>query len=403
MKKHAFVLAFSAALLASCGGGGGIGPGPGVIPPPVATSPTVTTQAVFTNLSFSQPVALKQAPGDSSRWFVLEKNGVVRVFANDQNTTSPTVFLDISAQVNPAGEGGLLGIAFHSNFPVTPEVFVSYTRTGVGTPLTSVVSRFLSTDTGQTLNAATEEIILTISQPFDNHNGGDISFGPDGFLYLGVGDGGDSGDPEDNGQDTNNLLGTIVRVDVTGGSPYAIPAGNPFEANAVCTGGSGVAPCPEIYAWGLRNPWRMSFDAVTSRLWTGDVGQDAWEEIDVVLAGENYGWNVREGDNCFNPPSGCADTFAAPIAEYDHSQGQSVTGGYVYRGTAIPDLVGWYVFGDFVSGRLFGIPQDSADGVVVDVFDDTGLQIVSFAEDTNGEIFLLNFGAGTIFQVVDAP
>lgn len=399
MKRRFAILSVTMTLVAGCGGGGG-GPPVVAVPPPVAATPTITTQPVFTNLTFDQPVALLQAPGDSSFWFVVEKNGVVRVFANDPNTSSSSAFLDISALVNASGEGGLLGMAFHPNFPVTPEAFVSYTRSG--SPLVSYVSRFYSTDSGQTLDAASEEVILTVSQPATNHNGGDLAFGPDGFLYVGFGDGGGSGDPNGNGQNTATLMGAIARLDVEGGSPYGIPAGNPFEANAVCTGGSGVESCPEIYAWGLRNPWRFSFDAITSKLWVGDVGQGDWEEIDVITAGANYGWNVREGAHCFNPASGCANTFVEPISEYDHSFGRSITGGRVYRGTAIPDLGAWYVFGDFTSGRLFGIREDSVVGTSPEVFRETGLQIVSFAEDTDGEIYVLNFG-GTIHQVVDAP
>ncbi len=398
MKQRFCILGFSIVMIAGCGGGSGLSVVAG--PPPVAATPTITTQPVFTNLTFNQPVALIQPPGDSSRWFVVEKSGIIWVFTNDQNTSSASIFLDIRALVNASGEGGLLGLAFHPNFPVTPEVFVSYTRSGA--PLESYVSRFLSTDSGQTLNAATEEVILTVDQPATNHNGGDVAFGPDGYLYVGFGDGGGSGDQFGNGQNTNTLMGAIVRVDVEGGSPYAIPAGNPFETNAVCTGGSGADNCPEIFAWGLRNPWRFSFDRVTSKLWAGDVGQGDWEEIDVIAAGSNYGWNVREGAHCFNPANGCADTFVEPIAEYDHGLGRSITGGFVYRGAGISDLGGWYVFGDFSSGRLFGIPETSPTGAAPEVFAETGLQIVSFAQDTDGELYVLNF-VGTIHKIVDAP
>lgn len=401
MKRELIISVLSVALISGCGGGGGDAELPAPTGPgPVGTAPTITTQAVFANLSFTQPVALMQAPADSTRWFVVEKAGLVRVFANDQNTASASIFLDIRSLVNATGEGGLLGLAFHPNFPVTPEAFVSYTRSGA--PLVSYVSRFLSTDSGQTLNAATEEVILTVDQPATNHNGGNVSFGPDGFLYAGFGDGGGSGDPDGNGQDTNTLMGAIVRLDVEGGSPYGIPAGNPFEANAVCTGGSGVDDCPEIFAWGLRNPWRFSFDTVTSKLWAGDVGQGNWEEVDVITAGGNYGWNVREGAHCFNPGTGCANSFIEPVSEYDHGLGGSITGGLVYRGTAISELAGWYLFGDFTSGRLFGVPEGSAAGIVPEIFAETGLQIVSFGQDTDGEIYVLNF-VGTIHQIVDAP
>jgi len=401
--KRRYWLAWVSAILSACGGssGGTVVP-PLTQPPPPATVPEIVTERVFTQLSFDQPVALKQAPGDSTRWFVVEKNGFVRVFANNANASSSSVFLDISGVVDSRGEGGLLGIAFHPGFPTTPEVFVSYTRSGA--PLVSYVSRFFSADAGQTLAAASEEVILTVLQDQINHNGGDVSFGPDGNLYIGFGDGGGAGDPLERAQDTSNLHGSLVRVDVDSSAPYAIPAGNPFSMNAVCTQGFGAAPCPEIYAWGLRNPWRFSFDSSTGKLWAGDVGQGTWEEIDLISVGENYGWNDREGAHCFDPATGCADNFTNPITEYDHSMGdRSVTGGYVYRGSAAPDLQGWYVFGDFVSGRIFAIPENSQPGVVPAQLLDTDLSIVSFARDNDGELYVLDFGVGTIHEVRAAP
>ncbi len=400
-----WMLAAVPLFLTACGGGGGGGGGaPPVGPPapPPTSSPQITVSQVFTSLpAFIQPTVLKQAPGDDTRWFVGEKRGVIRVFANNPSSSSASDFLDISALTNPSGEGGLLGIAFHPNFPVTPEVYVSYTRSGA--PLESHVSRFRSTDGGQTLLDGSEEVIFTVLQPENNHNGGDIAFGPDGFLYASFGDGGGGGDPLEYGQDDTNLHGTIVRIDVNGVAPYEIPADNPNEGNAFCTQGFGGAPCPEIFAWGLRNPWRMSFDRSTGMLWTGDVGQGAWEEIDVIVNDGNYGWNDREGAHCFDPPSGCADTFIEPVAEYGRSLGASVTGGYVYRGTAIADLVGRYVYGDFVSGRIFATPQDAMPTVTSEELLDTSNSIVAFAEDVSGELYFLDYNAGTIHQVQDAP
>ena len=395
-------LVLGAFALAGCGGGGnGSGSSAVPSPPPGATLPTISTDAVFTNLSFNQPLAIMQAPGDPNRWFVVEKGGFVRVFANDQKTSSASVFLDISAVANSAGEGGLLGLVFDPDFPVVPEVYVSYTRSGA--PLISYVSRFTSIDGGLTLVAASEEVVLMVDQPATNHNGGDIAFGPDGYLYIGFGDGGGSDDQYANGQNTNTLMGAIVRLDIDGGSPYGIPVGNPFEANPVCTGGSGMNPCPEIYAWGLRNPWRFSFDEVTAKLWAADVGQGAWEEVDVIVEGGNYGWNVREGAHCFSPASGCADTFIEPITEYDHGQGRSITGGFVYRGPTITELVGWYVFGDFGSGRLFAVPEASTTATAATVLTETGAQIVSFGQGDDGEIYFLDFSSGSIRKIVDAP
>ena len=386
--------------LAACGGGGEFSPTI-VDPPGSGSPPAIATQRVFDQLSFTQPLALLQAPGDSNRWFVVERAGVIRSFANNPNSSTSVIFLDIRGSVSSgASEAGLLGVAFHPSFPATPEVFVSYTRTG--SPLVSYISRFFSTDNGVTLNAGVEEVILTVLQSDTNHNGGNLVFGPFGDLYIGFGDGGGAGDPGGNGQDPTNLLGSFVRIDVDSGAPYAVPAGNPFAASAPCVQGFGNAPCPEIFAWGLRNPWRFSFDAVTGKLWVGDVGQGEWEEIDVIEAGENYGWNVREGAHCFNPPNGCATTFTDPITEYDHSLGASITGGYVYRGSAIPDLVGWYVFADFISGRLFAIPEDSMAGVTPVELSATGLSIASLGEATDGELYIVHYG-GTIHQITAAP
>ncbi len=398
-----------ALLVSACGGSGGDGPSVSPPPPPspppaIDVEPTIAVAQVFPLLTFNGLVSLQQAPIDATRWFAVEQSGTIRAFANDNEATGTLVFLDISAQVIAGGERGLLGMAFHPDFPTTPEVYVSYT----GQPdLTSYVSRFSSTDGGQTLDAASEEVILSVPQDFSNHNGGNIVFGPDGYLYIGFGDGGSGGDPLERAQDTTNLLGTMVRIDVDGGAPYAIPSadpGNPFATNPTCpqgfTGGGG--DCPEIFAWGLRNPWRFSFDRQSGDLWVGDVGQNQWEEIDLVTAGGDYGWNDREGAHCFDPPTGCATDSIDPVTEYDHSLGASVTGGFVYRGSMVPDLAGWYVFGDFISGRLFAIPADSPAGTAPEVLLETGLSIASFGESLDGELFVLDYG-GSIHQVVAAP
>ena len=399
--------------LSACGGGADtvatVPPPPPPPPPPPAAAPTATVQQVFTALQpFTQPVAMTQAPGDPTRWFAVEQSGVIRVFANDPNVSVSSVFLDIAVQVDSNfGESGLLGIAFHPAWPGTPEVYVSYTVTGSGAnnPLVSRISRFSSIDGGQTLLAASEEIILEILQPFGNHNGGDLHFGPDTFLYASFGDGGSGGDPQDNAQNQANLLGTMLRLNVDGAAPYEIPADNPNVVNALalCTRGFGFAACPEIYAWGLRNPWRFSFDSLTGALWAGDVGQGAWEEVDRIELGGNYGWRVREGAHCFNPSSGCSTAFDDPITEYGRGLGASITGGYVYRGAAIADLVGWYVFADFISGRIFAVPANSQPTIVPTELDDTSLQFSAFAEDSNGEIYVLHYTGGTIHQLIVAP
>ena len=406
-----WVAAF-ALLVSACGGGSGNGatqaPSP-PLPPPPAVAPQVALQQVFANLApaLAAPVSLQQAPGDATRWFVVEKAGTVRAFANDNDATVTLEFLDISNRVNSEfNEAGLLGMAFHPAFPEVPYVYVSYTRTG--SPLVSYLSRFTTPDGGATLDAGSELQILTVPQDFSNHNGGNIVFGPDGYLYIGFGDGGSGGDPLDRAQDNTNLLGTMVRIDVDGGNPYAIPAadpGNPFVANPTCPLGFTVGgeECPEIFAWGLRNPWRFSFDRQTGDLWVGDVGQNAWEEIDVVTAGGDYGWDDREGAHCFEPQTGCITDSIDPVTEYDRSLGASVTGGFVYRGSAVPDLVGWYVFGDFISGRLFAIPADSVAGTEPDVLlENTGLGIAAFGEAVDGELFVVNY-FGSIHQLVSAP
>lgn len=399
-------------LLAACGGSSGGSVAPPAAPPPPPPPPaalSIDVQRVFPNLSFASPVSMVQAPGIPDAWYVVEKSGVVRVFDNDQAANASSVFVDISARVNDVpNEAGLLGIAFHPGFPSTPEVFLSYTASG-GT-LTSTVSRFQLDGTGTALDPASEEVLFTIVQPNTNHNGGDLAFGPDGNLYASFGDGGGGGDPGGNGQNTANLLGTIVRIYVDGLSPYEIPADNPFVSADFCTvaPNNGV-PCPEIFAWGLRNPWRFSFDSATGNLWIGDVGQGAWEEVDRIDASQvasdrNFGWNVREGAHCYPPSTAnCATTFIDPVTEYDRSLGQSITGGYVYRGSAISGLAGQYVFADFVQGRIFAVSADAQPTSVADELLDTSLQISTFAEDADGELYVINYGDGTIHQIVAGP
>lgn len=393
-----------ALLVAGCGGSSGDGPGvsPPPPPPPPPAAPRIDIAEVFTQVSLAQPLVLVQAPGDGSRWFAAERAGVIRVFDNEPGANSAGVFLDIRSQVSAVGEGGLLGMAFHPSFPATPEVYVSYTAPD--SQLISVVSRFRSADNGATLDPGSEEPLMLVPQPQTNHNGGNIAFGPDGYLYVGFGDGGGSGDPGDNAQNLSNVLGAMLRIDVDGQTLYSIPPDNPFAHPDLCPQGfGGPEPCPEIWAYGLRNPWRFSFDSATGDLWLGDVGQNAWEEVDVIVAGGDYGWDDREGAHCFEPPSGCITDSIDPVTEYDRSLGNSITGGYVYRGSAIPDLAGWYVFGDFGSGRVFGIPADGTPPVEPEVFLETDLSIVTFATDVDGELYLADIATGRIFQVVAAP
>jgi glucose/arabinose dehydrogenase len=213
----------------------------------------------------------------------------------------------------------------------------------------SKISRLPSLDDGLTLNAASHEVLITLGQPFSNHNGGHVVFGPDGYLYAGFGDGGSSGDPGERAQNTAILQGTVLRIDVDGGTPYGIPQDNPFALNPLCSNGEGLSACPEIFAWGLRNPWRFSFDVGTGDLWLADVGQRDYEEVDIIEAGGNYGWRCREGAHDYDTTGLCPDGLIDPVLEYDHDEGESITGGFVYRGTAIPELLGRYVFADYVN------------------------------------------------------
>ncbi|MFK7886236.1 MAG: sorbosone dehydrogenase family protein [Gammaproteobacteria bacterium] len=390
------------ALLCACGGGGsssGIGvPTPPPVPPPVAVS--IGVESAFPSLTFSEPLAALQAPGDPSRWFVVERTGQVWVFDNDPIVTQREIFVDLGPLLfDRAPEAGLLGMAFHPNFAQNGQVFFSYTRPGA--PLESVVSRVLSLNGGASLDLTTETMVLTVLQDFANHNGGHIVFGPDGFLYAGFGDGGSSNDPNDRAQTQTTLMGKLLRIDVDQGAPYAIPQDNPFAANARCVQGFGGASCPEIFALGLRNPWRFSFDRTNGELWLGDVGQGRFEEINRIELGDNLGWRIREGANCQTPANGCQTAgLKDPVHEYGRDVGNSVTGGYVYRGTVLPDLQGRYVFGDFASGRLFALPPAPVAGTEAIELLDTSFNISSFAEGIDGELLLLDYTSGQLHSIV---
>jgi len=370
-------------------------------PEPPGEPPAIAVDPVFTQLAFDQPLAMMQPPGDSTRWFIVEKAGIVREFPNeaDASLSDVLVFADLTDRVDSSpAEGGLLGMAFHPDFAANGEVYLSYTRSVAG--LESVVSRFVVDTTSGALDVASEEILLTVPQFAGNHNGGNVVFGPDDFLYIGFGDGGGSGDPQENGQDTTNVLAAILRIDVDSATPYAIPADNPFAGNTECPQGTGTLDCPEIFAWGFRNPWRFSFDRQTDELWVADVGQNAWEEVDRVEISENYGWDEREGAHCFEPATNCSTDSVDPITEYGHDVGGSITGGYVYRGGDIPALRGFYLFGDFISGRIWTISADSQQGVLPDELIDTNLGIASFAESNDGEIYVLDISGGRIHRIV---
>ena len=344
-------------------------------------------EKAFPNLRFSRPVDF-QAPNDgTNRIFVVEQAGLIKVFPNDRDVQTAGIFLDIRKRVDArANEMGLLGLAFHPDFKNNGLFFVNYTASN---PRRTIVSKFQAPSPGADKADPDSEVqILVINQPYSNHNGGQLAFGPDGYLYIALGDGGAAGDPQGHGQNPATLLGAILRIDVnnpTGGLPYSIPDDNPFAGNT-----EGIKE--EIYAYGLRNPWRFSFDPQTGWLWAADVGQDAREEINLIESGKNYGWNIMEGSLCFSPPTGCNKTgLELPIWEYDHTQGHSITGGYVYRGKNVPELYGKYIYADFISGNIWALQYDGKNPPKNELLLASGLNISSFGVDSNYELYICAF------------
>ena len=330
---------------------------------------------------FSKPVFLTASPDHTDRLFVVEQDGRIVILTAGQPKHTP--FLDIAERLATGGERGLLGLAFHPRYSSNGRFLVNYTRAKDGA--TVVAEYRVSSDPDRA--DPHETIRLVISQPYSNHNGGMIAFGPDALLYIGMGDGGAGGDPENRAQHRESLLGKFLRIDVEGPPPYRIPPDNPFV---------GQQGHPEIFALGLRNPWRFSFDRRTGELWAGDVGQNRWEEIDVIAKGKNYGWRLLEGGHCFNPTTNCelAQSVVPPVTEYGHDQGRcSVIGGYVYRGKRLPLLEGVYVFGDFCTGEIWGYREGQTTRLL-----DTDLQITSFGEDRDGELYVIGY-QGKIFQI----
>jgi glucose/arabinose dehydrogenase len=321
----------------------------------------------------------------------LEREGTILVFENSVATNTTSLFLDLRDRVYSAGgEEGLLGLAFHPNYIANGYFYVDYVAAN---PLRTVIARF-KVDSGNPVqgNISSEYILLQISQPFDNHKGGQLAFGSDGYLYIAMGDGGSGGDPYNNAQNLTRLLGKILRIDIdhtSTGLNYSIPTNNPFAGNI-----KGYRE--EIYAYGLRNPWRFSFDPATGRMWAGDVGQDTWEEIDIIQKGKNYGWNIMEGNHSYPPGTMGfnASGLEPPILEYNHSIGEAITGGFVYRGTRIPDLVGKYVYGDFETGIVWSLQYNAPTIKVNSQLLDTGLLISSFGVDQNNELYVCDLNGG---------
>jgi glucose/arabinose dehydrogenase len=350
----------------------------------------IELEPIATNLD--QPVAITHAGDSSGRLFITLKGGQIVIY--DGSDVVATPFLDISALVSNASEQGLLSVAFHPDYAANGFFFVDYTNTNGDT----VIARYSVSADADRADPGSAQILLTIAQPFQNHNGGQLQFGPDGYLYIGMGDGGSGGDPQDNGQNLGTLLGKILRIDVDGGTPYAVPADNPFIGNPTAQ--------PEIWALGLRNPWRFSFDRITGDMFIADVGQSSWEEVDFQTAaspgGENYGWRRMEGTHCFNPASNCNDgTLTLPILEYSHSFGCSITGGYRYRGARYPDLEGVYFYADYCSGRIWGAHEDQGGVWVTEELMATNLQITTFGEDEDGEVYLAHFASpdGAVYRI----
>lgn len=350
-------------------------------------------EVAFPNLSFDKMVYLTHANDGTDRLFVLLQPGVILVFGNKESVPSASVFLDISEKVNDEGaEEGLLGLAFDPDFKKNGYFYVYYSAFP---PRRSVISRLsVSASDLNKANPGSELIIMEVAQPYPNHNGGMIEFGPDHYLYIGLGDGGSGGDPHGHGQNRATLLGSILRIDVSKSSReerYRIPADNPFVGKGDFKG--------EIWAYGLRNPWRFSFDRLTGLLWAADVGQNEIEEVDIIEKGGNYGWNIMEGSKCFPPSvSNCNRTgLKLPIAEYSHKDGCSVTGGYVYRGNRLASLYGAYVYGDFCSGKVWALRYDGSKVTEHIELIDLELQISSFGEDERGEVYILSYN-GKIYR-----
>jgi glucose/arabinose dehydrogenase len=385
--------------VAACGGSGSSpSPVPSGTPTPVACegTPVAGVPALTAHLLASglrSPLDLQAAPGDRERLYVVEQGGTIRVLRN--GALQAGAFLDISGRISSGGERGLLGLTFHPQFATNRRFFVNYTDPSGDTH----VAEFRATSADQA-DPASERLLLTVEQPFANHNGGGLAFDRAGRLLIGLGDGGSGGDPLGNGQNLATPLGKLLRVDVDSASPYAIPADNPFAGQAGAR--------PEIWAYGLRNPYRFSVDRATGDLYIGDVGQSRVEEVDFASAsaggGQNYGWNVTEGSQCYRPSSGCDRTgITFPVYEYSHSDGCSITGGVVYRGCRMPDLAGTYFFGDYCSGFVRSLRVSA--GLATEVREWTGLSgidsVTAFGIDAQGEVYVVDYD-GEVYRLEPA-
>ncbi|MEO5616501.1 MAG: PQQ-dependent sugar dehydrogenase [Candidatus Eisenbacteria bacterium] len=390
LRRHVPLLLLAPLLLPGCGGRRSSSGG-GVVGPPAVAS--LRLEPVASGFDF--PVLLLAPPADTSRLFIVEKGGTVRIIKN--GAVLAASFLDIQRLVSTQPEQGLLGMAFEPDYSTSGRFIISYTNTSGDT---RIVRYHVSSDP-DVAHPAADEVLLAVDQPAENHNGGMLAFGPDGMLWIGLGDGGGGNDTYDNGQSKDDLLGSMLRIDVSGASGYTIPAGNPYSA----------PDRPELWNIGLRNPWRWSFDRLTGDLYIGDVGQGTWEEIDVAPAatgrapGANYGWPIMEGEACLPPGTGCATAgLTFPVLDYPHNGACSVTGGYVYRGSRLAGVEGTYFYADFCghwvrSFRLMGVsPTEQTSWPALD----PGSEITSFGEDARGELYVLS-ADGSVNRIVAAP
>jgi len=367
-----------------------------------AAAQNVVLTNAFPNLTFRRPILLTHGGDQTDRVFVVRQDGFVHVLPNDSSVTSAPVFLDISRRLSSGGgEEGLLGLAFPPDFGSSQTFYVNYTATSPHQTngIKTVVARYkVSAADPNMADTSSEEKLLEVEQPFRNHNGGMLAFGPDSNLYIALGDGGSGNDPNNNGQSLTTLLGKILRIDVRTTSGYSIPSDNPFVGGA--SGGKG-----EIWAYGLRNPWRFSFDPVTGQLWAADVGQGAREEVDIIIRGGNYGWKIMEGSIC-RPGGGLCDPtgLILPVKDYARGLGSSITGGYVYRGSRVQELQGAYVYGDFGSGNIFLLRYEGGNVTADSVLLPGSFAISSFGVDEQSELYVVEYGeGGRIMKIVRNP
>lgn len=357
----------------------------------------VILEDAFPGVEVNSLLGMEVSDDNSSYVYLVSRSAEIYRVDTEADSYEQELWLDISDRTVSGGERGLLGLAFHPDFPENNTFYVNYTAPN---PLRTVISRFtVDIDGGLQADPDSEEVLLEFNQPLNNHNGGDLAFGPDGHLYIATGDGGGGGDPENNGQDTSTLHGNILRIDVNTEQGYNIPPDNPFFGSQEGE--------DEIFAWGLRNPWRISFDRETGDFWVADVGQNAWESLYIVENGKNYGWNIVEGSHCYPIGSTCdTNGLEMPLFEYNHDEGdRSVTGGFVYRGSNNPALTGKYIYGDFISGRVWALNYDTEQEEVLSNVEliNSPRNISSFGEDANGEIYLLDLSTGRVYDIIASP